>query len=89
MKRPIERERSRIVAGIVLASLAQDTCLLVCNTAQGVSVLFNCVSTSFGNYAKTFGWLFNDQASKYQALTDRQFTGDGELADTKDEEEED
>lgn len=89
MKRSVESERGRIVAGIVLASLAQDTCLLVANVAQGGSVFLNCISSSFGNYAKTFGWLFNDQAAKYQALTDRAFTGDGDLSEHKDQEEED
>ena len=69
----IEQQRARIVRNLVLASLAQDTCLLLANTASGVGNLFGSLSTSFGNYAHTCGFLFNDQQAKYEALTGRSF----------------
>lgn len=74
MKRSVEGERGRIVAALVLVSLLQDSCLLIANASVGVAKFFDCISTSFANFAKTFSWLFNDQSSKYQMLTGRSFT---------------
>jgi len=69
----VERERSRLVTSMFLASLGQDCCLLVAN-------LGHSVGQSFENFSKTFAFVFNDQARKYEALTGSTFSGDGELA---------
>lgn len=73
----IERQRSRIVAAMVLASLGQDCCLLVANVGHAIG-------QSFENFSKTFAFLFNDQARKYQILTGSEFTGQGELGNEDD-----
>lgn len=69
----VERQRSRVTAALLAASLAQDTCLLVANLSSGVGGVFQSVATSFTNYAQTFAWVFNDQQQKYVAITGRSF----------------
>lgn len=83
----VERQRSRTVTALVLSSLAQDTCLLVANTASGAAGFLQGVGTSFSNFAQTFAWLFNDQQQKYEALSGRKFASSS-LASRNEEEEE-
>ena len=73
-----ERQRGRLVTAMFLASLGQDCCLLVANVSHSLG-------SSFENFSRTFAFLFNDQARKYEALTGSAFSGAGELANDEDD----